>query len=154
EVAPKEIKTVFDAPMELSGLLFQSGELHLLKWSDDSMVADYGPRLDRSESTSREVIYAGVHEVGTHARPTVAKKKTMRPTSAARMREWGRTLRMSSPSRPCWSTAAAATTMDWAAIILPMTPPAEFAAAMRTGGKPRRDAEMTCRLPKRAFDPA
>ena len=47
--------------------------------------------------------------------------------------------------------AAAATAMVCRLIILPITPPAEFAAAMRTGLKPRRVALTTWRLPKRAL---
>ncbi len=35
-----------------------------------------------------------------------------------------------SPPSP---VAAAATTMDWASIIFPITPPVEFAEAIRTG---------------------
>ena len=36
-------------------------------------------------------------------------------------------------SPPPSPVAAAATTMDWASIIFPITPPVEFAEAIRTG---------------------
>src|SRR5665213_3903321 len=80
---------------------------------------------------------------GTKARPAVARKSTMRPTSEARIMECGNTLRNRSPSEPGRPTATAATTSDCAAIIFPITPPAEFAAAMSTGGKDRLRAVIT-----------
>ena len=47
--------------------------------------------------------------------------------------------------------AAAATAMLWRLIILPMTPPLELAAAIRSGFSPRCVAVTTCRLPNRAL---
>ena len=44
-----------------------------------------------------------------------------------------------SPSRPPSPVAAAATTMDWASIILPITPPVELAEAIRTGIETKLD---------------
>src|SRR5438309_1724897 len=129
--------------MELTGLLFQPGKEHLQNWSVASMVADSALRFEQAAAAAVNLLTEGTYEEGTHTRPMVAKKNTIAPTSAASTMEWGRTLRMRSPSRPCSPTAAVATTMDWAAIILPMTPPAEFAAAMSTGGRPSRDAEIT-----------
>ena len=41
-----------------------------------------------------------------------------------------------SPSRPPSPVAAAATTIDWASIILPITPPVVLAAAIRIGFEP------------------
>ena len=49
------------------------------------------------------------------------------------------------------SVAAAATAMLCRLIILPMTPPAEFAAAISTGFSPSRLAVTTCRLPNSAL---
>jgi hypothetical protein len=42
--------------------------------------------------------------------------------------------------------------IDCASIILPMTPPVELVATMRTGLRPSCSAVMRCRLPKSAFD--
>src|SRR5579864_6880114 len=47
--------------------------------------------------------------------------------------------------------AAAATAMLDRLIILPITPPLELDAAIRTGFRPRRDAVTTWRLPNRAL---
>src|ERR1039458_2450070 len=44
--------------------------------------------------------------------------------------------------------AAAATAMLCTLIILPITPPAELAAAVRTGFRPTCLAAVVCRLPK------
>ncbi len=57
-----------------------------------------------------------------------------------------------SPSWPYQRVAVLATTMLWASIILPMTPPALLAAAMSTGLRPSWPAEILWRLPKRTFD--
>src|SRR5579883_715614 len=42
KIVPEEIKAVFNSLMELTSLLFQSGKQHLLRSTDDSMVADSG----------------------------------------------------------------------------------------------------------------
>ena len=42
--------------------------------------------------------------------------------------------------------------IDWASIILPITPPVEFVAAIRTSFRCSCWAVMRCRLPKSAFD--
>ncbi len=47
--------------------------------------------------------------------------------------------------------AATATARLCRLIILPMTPPEEFAAAMIAGSKPELLAVTTCRLPNSAF---
>ena len=47
--------------------------------------------------------------------------------------------------------AATATAMLCRLIILPITPPLEFAAAISTGLSPSRFAVTTCRLPNRAL---
>ena len=49
------------------------------------------------------------------------------------------------------AVAAAATAMFCTLIILPTTPPAELAAAMSVGEKPRRLAVATCKVPNSAF---
>jgi hypothetical protein len=48
--------------------------------------------------------------------------------------------------------ATLATTMLWASIILPITPPALFAEAVRTGERFNRWAVTCCRLPNRTFE--
>ncbi len=45
-----------------------------------------------------------------------------------------------------------ATTIDWASIILPITPPELLAAAARSGEKPSCFAVTCCRFPNRTFD--
>ena len=47
--------------------------------------------------------------------------------------------------------AAAATTIDCASIILPITPPVELAEAMRIGSSPNFSAVIFWRLPKRTL---
>ena len=44
--------------------------------------------------------------------------------------------------------------MDWASIILPITPPVVLAAPIRIGLKCSCSAVTFCRLPNNAFDPA
>ena len=44
--------------------------------------------------------------------------------------------------------------MDWASIILPITPPVVLAAPIRIGLKPNCSAVTFWRLPNSAFDPA
>ena len=48
----------------------------------------------------------------------------------------GKTKRRILPSLPCQPVAATAITMEAMAMILPMQPPVEFAAAISTGLKP------------------
>ena len=48
--------------------------------------------------------------------------------------------------------AVDATTIDCASIILPITPPDEFAAAIRIGDRPSWFAVTVCRPPKSTFD--
>ena len=55
------------------------------------------------------------------------------------------------PSCPYVWVAVLATTMLGAAIILPITPPAELAEAIRTGETPIWFAVITCRLPNSTF---
>src|SRR5581483_11392935 len=57
-----------------------------------------------------------------------------------------------SPSCPYHSVAVLATTMLWASIILPITPPQLFAAPISTGETPICCAEIFCRLPKSTFE--
>jgi len=59
-----------------------------------------------------------------------------------------------SASRPSSRHAVEATTMLWASIILPITPPALLAEVMSTGDMPICSAVTYCRLPKSAFEPA
>src|SRR6478672_6056306 len=63
-----------------------------------------------------------------------------------------RTLRKMSPSRPDRPTAAAAIARFCGEIILPSTPPEEFAAAIRTGLSPVWLAAVTCRAPNSELD--
>ena len=51
------------------------------------------------------------------------------------------------------AVAVEATTIDWASIILPMTPPDEFAAAIRIGRQARAaSAVILCKLPNSTFE--
>jgi hypothetical protein len=61
--------------------------------------------------------------------------KTNSPINAARARLWRKTYRNSVPSCPYQLVTVLATTMLWASIILPMTPPKLLAAAIRMGLK-------------------
>ena len=62
----------------------------------------------------------------------------------ARIMLWKNTKRRIGPSWPCCCVAAAATTMLWASIILPITPPELFAAAINTGLTPVCSAVILC----------
>ena len=62
------------------------------------------------------------------------------------------TLRKMSPSRPAMPTAAAAIARFCGQIILPSTPPEEFAAAISTGSRPALLAVCTCSAPNSEFD--
>ena len=57
-----------------------------------------------------------------------------------------------SPSCPYQLVAVLATTMLWASIILPMTPPQLLAAAIKMSETPTCRAEVFCRLPNSTFD--
>jgi hypothetical protein len=46
------------------------------------------------------------------------------------------------------------TTIDWASIIFPITPPLELAEAIKIGLIPGRSAVTFSRFPKSAFEPA
>src|SRR5258708_28396890 len=56
------------------------------------------------------------------------------------------------PSCPNQLVAVEATTIDCASIILPITPPEEFAAAIRIGERPNCSDVIFCRFPNRMFD--
>src|SRR5262249_56288990 len=87
---------------------------------------------------------------------------TSTPISKAKTRLCQNTNRRIAPSCPLWPVAAAETTMLWASIILPMTPPVLLALARRimacvspSGSTPvstRRRAVIVCRLPNRALE--
>src|SRR6202021_2701277 len=55
-------------------------------------------------------------------------------------------------SWPYQLVAVEATTIDCASIILPMTPPEELAAAIRTDDRPSCSEVIFCKLPNRIFD--
>src|SRR5437763_16050574 len=57
-----------------------------------------------------------------------------------------------SPSCPYHSVAVLATTMLWASIILPITPPQLFAAAINVGDSPTCVAEIFCKLPESTLE--
>src|SRR5690348_2128189 len=83
---------------------------------------------------------------------TYAYIMTITPTIAARDTECQKTNRKIEPSCPTWLVAAVAMQMDCATIILPMTPPAEFVAAIRIGLRPSCCAVIFCKPPKRTLD--
>src|SRR5260370_8516809 len=56
------------------------------------------------------------------------------------------------PSWPNQLVAVEATTIDCASIILPMTPPDEFAAPIRIGDRPSGSDVIFCRLPTRMLE--
>src|ERR1700709_1314968 len=56
------------------------------------------------------------------------------------------------PSWPYQLVAVDATTIDCASIILPITPPDEFAALIRIGDRPSCSDVIFCRLPNSTFD--
>ena len=65
-----------------------------------------------------------------------------------------KTARNTSASRPSSRQALEATTMLWASIILPITPPPSWPRPSASGEMPSCSAVTFCRLPKSAFDPA
>src|SRR5882672_6869966 len=77
---------------------------------------------------------------------------TRRPTRQASTIECQNTKRRIVPSWPYQLVAVEATTIDWASIILPMTPPEELAAAIRIGEMPSCVDVIFCRFPNKMFD--
>src|ERR1700742_5348356 len=75
-----------------------------------------------------------------------------RPTRQASVIECLNTKRRIVPSWPYQLVAVEATTIDCASIILPMTPPEELAAAIRTDDRPSCSEVIFCRLPNRMLD--
>src|SRR5438105_11036970 len=77
---------------------------------------------------------------------------TSTPTRQASVIECQNTKRRIEPSWPNQLVAVEATTIDWASIILPITPPDEFAAPIRIGDSPSCSDVIFCRLPNRMLD--
>src|SRR5258707_9652129 len=77
---------------------------------------------------------------------------TKRPTRQASAIECLNTKRKIVPSWPYQLVAVEATTIDCASIILPITPPEEFAAPISTEERPSCSEVIFCRLPNRMFD--
>src|ERR1700674_3769891 len=77
---------------------------------------------------------------------------TNRPTRQASAIECQNTKRRIVPSCPNQLVAVEATTIDCASIILPMTPPDEFAAPIRIGERPNCSEVIFCKLPNRMLD--
>src|SRR6478752_10134235 len=77
---------------------------------------------------------------------------TSTPTRQASAIECQNTKRRIVPSWPNQLVAVDATTIDWASIILPITPPDEFAALIRIGDRPSCSEVIFCRLPNRILD--
>src|ERR1051326_5878678 len=76
----------------------------------------------------------------------------MMPTIAPSASECQTTKRKIKPSLPTWLVAAVATHIDCASTILPITPPALFAAVISTGSRCNCSAVIRCKLPKSAFE--
>src|SRR3954464_2375629 len=74
------------------------------------------------------------------------------PTRQASAMECQNTKRRMVPSCPNQLVAVDATTIDCASIILPITPPDEFAALIRIGDRPSCSDVILCRLPNSTFD--
>src|SRR5689334_16830716 len=74
------------------------------------------------------------------------------PTRQASTMECQKTKRRIEPSWPNQLVAVDATTIDCASIILPITPPDEFAAAIRMGERPSCSEVMRCKLPNNRLD--
>src|SRR5262249_26758700 len=95
---------------------------------------------------------ASVRPCGTAPGNTYEYRNTISPTIEANAMECQiKYLRML-PSLPTWFVAAVATTIDCTSIILPMTPPALFAAHIRIGSSPSCSAVIRCNPPNRAFE--
>src|SRR3984893_9780075 len=77
---------------------------------------------------------------------------TRMPTRQASAIECQNTKRRIVPSWPNQLVAVEATTIDCASIILPMTPPDEFAAPIRIGDRQSWLDVIFCRFPNRMFD--
>src|SRR6202011_4165048 len=77
---------------------------------------------------------------------------TRMPTKQASAIECQNTKRRMVPSCPNQLVAVEATTIDCASIILPMTPPDEFAAPIRIGERPSCSEVIFCRLPNSTFE--
>src|SRR3954447_24310230 len=76
----------------------------------------------------------------------------MRPTRQASTSESQKTKRRIEPSWPYQLVAVEATTIDCASIILPMTPPEEFAALIRIGEIFNCSEVIFCRFPNRMLE--
>ena len=74
------------------------------------------------------------------------------PTRQASAIECQNTNRKIMPSCPNQLVAVEATTIDWASIILPITPPAEFAAPIKMGERPNCSEVIFCRPPKSTLE--
>src|SRR6201996_6487752 len=74
------------------------------------------------------------------------------PTRQASVIECQNTKRRIEPSWPYQLVAVEATTIDWASIILPITPPDELAAAIRIGDRPNCSDVIFCRLPNSTLE--
>src|SRR5213078_4703551 len=74
------------------------------------------------------------------------------PTRQASAIECQNTKRRIEPSWPNQLVAVEATTIDWASIILPITPPEELAAPIRIGDRPSCSEVIFCRLPNRMLE--
>src|SRR5215471_3234135 len=77
---------------------------------------------------------------------------TSTPTRQASEIECQKTKRRIELSWPNQLVTVEATTIDWASIILPITPPEEFAAAIRIDDSPSCSDVIFCRLPNRMLD--
>src|SRR6266436_6925040 len=77
---------------------------------------------------------------------------TKSPTRHASAIECLNTKRRIVPSCPYQLVAVEATTIDCASIILPITPPEELAAPIRTDDRPSCSDVIFCRLPNRMLD--
>src|SRR5450755_4007229 len=77
---------------------------------------------------------------------------TNKPTRHASAIECLNTKRKIVPSCPYQLVAVEATTIDWASIILPITPPEELAAPIRIGEMLSCSEVIFCRLPNRMLD--
>src|ERR671938_1688415 len=75
-----------------------------------------------------------------------------KPTRHASAIECQNTKRKIVPSWPYQLVAVEATTIDCASIILPITPPEELAAAIRTGDRPSCSEVIFCRLPNSTLE--
>src|SRR5437868_13867364 len=74
------------------------------------------------------------------------------PTRQASAIECQNTKRRMVPSWPNQFVAVEATTIDWASIILPITPPEELAAPIRIGERPSCSDVIFCKLPNSTLD--